>query len=148
EELANQAPVQKEFAALKSATRRSLEFLKGPEDEQSYAYGIKIMEYWTQEIFCDLFALRLVGPAFSFALIEIMGMLGFLTKDVSVKFNSTHPAPAYRFASHLQTLKEDGWWQAIADITPSQKDLLLSLATISSSDYKFYIDDKTPGSQK
>src|SRR2546430_5040580 len=31
--------------------------------------GAKILQNWTQEIFCDLFAIRLVGPAFSFALV-------------------------------------------------------------------------------
>src|SRR5262249_38618894 len=144
EELSNRTPPHPEIVKLKSATLKSLakEFLK-PGDELSFAVGVKIIEYWTQEIFCDLFALRLIGPAFSFALIEIMGMLGFLSPETSTRFNPTHPAPAYRFAEHLEALKHDSWWDAIAAAESTHKQLIEQLAAKPRSQYTFYVDDKS-----
>ena len=93
EELSNFDPPQNDFIALKSATVRSLNkvFGTGFRDRQARAFATKIIENWTQEIFCDLFAIRLIGPAFSLALVEMLGMLGFLSRPASVRFNPTHP---------------------------------------------------------
>lgn len=109
------------------------------------AVAEKIIGAWTQELFCDLFAIRLVGPAFSFALVEILGMLGFLSAEVRVKFDQDHPASACRFAEHVDLLRKDLWWKAIADIDPEQKKLLDELADTPRSAYTFYLDEETPG---
>jgi hypothetical protein len=123
EELSNSDPPHPLVTSLYSATIRSLRqaFGRGSPDPQSFAVAFEIIERWIQEIFCDLFAIRLVGPAFSFAFVEMLGMLGFLLTDVTVKFNPTHPAAAFRFAEHLNMLRQDGWWDAIADINADQK---------------------------
>ena len=143
EELSSLNPPHANVAALKSdisrASRRTF------RDPQVSALAAKIMESWTQEIFCDLFAIRLAGPAFSFALVEILGMLGFLSKQASVQFNPTHPASAYRFAEHVGMLSDDGWWTAIADVRPRQKRLLEDFAGTARTRYRFYLDDRRPG---
>ena len=56
-----------------------------------------VLDRWTQEIFCDLFAVRHIGPAFSFALIDILSLLGLMTADTETTFTSHHPATAIRF---------------------------------------------------
>ncbi len=150
EELCNAAPPNTAIADLTSVTVRSLKrtFGKGLNDPQAFAYGRKILENWTQEIFCDLFALSLLGPAFSFALVEMLGMLGFLSTGDCVRFNPTHPASACRFAEHVNLLRSggnDSWMEAIADIQPEQKKLVERMAAIPPSRYKFYIDDKRLG---
>jgi hypothetical protein len=150
EELSNLDPPHGGIAALQSVITRSLNsaFSKGPRDRQTVAVGRKIIENWSQEIFCDLFAIRLVGPAFSFALVEMLGMLGFLSRAASVRFNPTHPASAFRFAEHINLLGAGGsasWLEAIADVQPEQKELLHRLSRISRSSYTFYLDDKTRG---
>jgi hypothetical protein len=111
------------------------------------ALAVKIVQNWTQEIFCDLFAIRLLGPAFSFALVEILSMLGFLSSKLSVKFNPTHPASACRFAEHVNMLTADSWMEAIKDIKSEQKKLLEAFAMIPRSRYNFYLDDTTRGPQ-
>ncbi|SRR5713101_831682 len=148
EELSNLTPVHPDVAALRSATTKSLKSLRKVfKDRQVFAIAVKIIEDWTQEIFCDLFAIRLLGSAFSFALVEILGMLGFLSRKDSVKFNPTHPASACRFAEHINMLRRDSWLEAIADVKPEQKELIERLAKIPRSSYRFYTDDTTRGPQ-
>lgn len=131
--------------ALRSATNSSLK--KIFHGRQIFAIVRRIVDDWIQEIFCDLFAIRLMGPAFSFALVEILGMLGFLSRKAAVKFSPTHPASACRFAEHVNMLEEDSWWNAISDIHADQKDLLKRLSDIPRTSYRFYVDDNTLGSQ-
>jgi len=150
EELSNSGPPHPDFVTLQSATDRSIrrEFKGISKNRQAFAMVKKIVEFWTQELFCDLFAIRLVGPAFSFAFIEMLGMLGLLAEQVSVRFNPTHPAPAFRFAEHMKMLRDDSWWKAIENIDADQKNILEKLANISRAKYKFYLDDKRPGTEK
>jgi hypothetical protein len=146
EELSGVGSAHQDIIALRSVTARSLGRIF--RDQQVLALAIKIVENWTQEIFCDLFAIRLIGPAFSFALVEILGMLGFLSPKASVEFNSTHPASACRFAEHINMLTADSWMQAIEDIKPEQKKLLEKFAAIPRSNYTFYFDDAEPGPRR
>ncbi len=60
EELSNSDPAHPGIVALRSVTNRSLSKAFG--SRQVFAVAVKIIENWTQEIFCDLFAIRLVGP--------------------------------------------------------------------------------------
>jgi hypothetical protein len=150
EELSNSDPPHPYTAALKSALNRSLKnaFGRRRQDPEAYAIATKIMEDWIQEIFCDLFAIRLVGPAFSFAFVEMLGMLGYLSESATLRFNPTHPAIACRFAEHLYMLRHDSWWDAIADVDADQKKLLDRLAALPRAKYEFYIDESTPGLQR
>src|ERR1035441_3591833 len=50
------------------------EFPSLPDDKLSAS--IRCVLSWALEIFCDLFAVRLVGPAFSFASVEMFNLLG------------------------------------------------------------------------
>jgi hypothetical protein len=147
EELSNSDPPHPQIAALKSAIVRSLNksFRKGSLDPETFAIAVRILENWIQEIFCDLFAIRLVGPAFSFAFVEMLGMLGFLLEEATVRFNPTHPATAWRFAEHVNMLRVDSWWDAISNVTADQKKLLERLAGLPRSKYKFFLDESTVG---
>lgn len=116
------------FVALNRATLRTLR--KIYKDRDTFVLGAEIVDNWTREVFCDLFALRLVGPAFSFSLVEILGMLGSLSHRERVRFDHEHPASAFRFAEHLKQLGDDSWWDAIDYIEPTQKRLITELAQI------------------
>jgi hypothetical protein len=48
----------------------ALEKEVGVLDDQDITLSLDTLKYWTEEIFCDLFAICLIGPAYSFALIE------------------------------------------------------------------------------
>jgi hypothetical protein len=81
---------------------------------------------WCEEIYCDLFALWLIGPCFSFSFIEIFA-LSRLVPSVSptgdkvpgiamaASFTDSHPAMAFRIGEQVRFLqrKELGWWDEI-----------------------------------
>jgi len=81
---------------------------------------------WCEEIYCDLFALWLIGPCFTFSFIEIFALTR-LAKGGEVNgdrvpqvasvaaFKETHPAMAFRIGEHVRFLrrKELGWWDEI-----------------------------------
>ncbi|HUE22270.1 MAG TPA: hypothetical protein VMQ86_11350 [Bryobacteraceae bacterium] len=48
----------------------------------------RVLEAWTKEVFCDLFAVRNLGPAFSIALIDFLSLLGLMGEDVEGKFEN------------------------------------------------------------
>jgi len=149
EELSTSVPANPGFSRLRSRIYKSLKraLPARTKDPQALTVALRIIENWTQEIFCDLFAIRLVGPAFSLSFIEMLGMLGFLSRSSSIRFNPTHPAPAFRLAEHVRMLREDSWWDAIVDINPNQKKILEQLAKRPSSSYRFYIDEGRQGLQ-
>ena len=146
EELSTLPPPNPQIADLESVTNKALtKFASLQKDPQVRKLAEKIIESWTQEIFCDLLALRLIGPAFSFALVEILAMLNSLSPEARVSFSEEHPAPACRFAEHVRFLREDSsWWEAIAHIEPEQKKLLETLAGVSRAKYKVYADALVP----
>jgi hypothetical protein len=149
EEFSNSSVLHKGFAELKSHTAESLGRALGriSRDHQTFTFVLGIIENWTQEIFCDLFAIRLVGPAFSFSFVEMLGMLDFLSAATTNTFNPTHPAPAFRLTEHVNMLIDDGWWDAISDVNPAPKKILAKLARVPRSKYRFYLDEKEPGPQ-
>jgi len=137
EELSGQSNGTSPVDALESARTECLEAFPELQAEPDIrALAEEMVESWTQEIFCDLFALRLVGPAFTFALVEILAMLDSLSRKRTITFDQEHPAPACRFGEHVKLLREDGWWEKISHISPEQKMLVERLADIPSTDYK------------
>ena len=104
------------------------------------AYVLEMLRDWTQEIFCDLFALHLVGPAFSFAAIELFSLLDILEESVARTFQPTHPAPACRFRVHVEYLKSAGWWDQLNNLTEPTKNLLERLAKEPESGYLLIVD--------
>jgi len=136
EELSSTTRFKSAFAAIARARKRAAErVFPEAEDAKTRSIAERILESWIQEIFCDLLAIRMVGPAFSFALLEVLELLGLLSPEKRVKFNQEHPAPACRFGEQVKLLKKDGWWDAIADIQPSQKKLIESLANVPKLNY-------------
>jgi hypothetical protein len=89
---------------------------------------VRILWNWTQEVFADLVALRLAGPAFTFALIEVFNLLGLQDEPQQVKFNESHPSSALRLNQHLELLKDEGWWDTLKDLDAGHRELLEELA--------------------
>jgi hypothetical protein len=114
------------------------EFAALSPDKKAGAEGW--LRKWAEEIFCDLFAIRLVGPAFSFASIEMFSLIGLLAGDYKIKFRPSHPAPACRFQQHLKLLREDGWWDVIDTLQSDHKTQIDQLSAIPESDYRIYLD--------
>jgi hypothetical protein len=104
---------------------------------------------WAEEIFCDFFAIWLVGPCFSLAYIELL--------DISVKlypssapsnayrrnplFTPSHPARLFRIKEHVRMLKTLGWWSEITDFRTHYVELLETAFNAPYSDFQFDTKD-------
>jgi hypothetical protein len=92
---------------------------------------------WTEELFCDLFAVRLIGPCYTYAFTEIFDLTNVLDRDgrlnpkaasLSLGFNDSHPADLYRIRVQVLLLKSLGWWGEIKD-SPSVTRKVLEIAS-------------------
>lgn len=110
-------------------------FTKASLPAQSHA--TKTVVKWAKEIFCDLFAVRLVGPCYSFAYIELFDLLNLLGKDgtltvgedakPSILMYRAHPSHPFRVKSQAELLKGEGWWDVIKDLDSRQCSVLRAL---------------------
>jgi hypothetical protein len=73
---------------------------------------LNLMMEWMEEIYCDLFAICLAGPAFSFAFIELLALS---RKPISTVSSTSHPADALRLREQARLLQapELGWWTEV-----------------------------------
>lgn len=86
----------------------------------------KTVLHYAKEIFCDLFAVRLIGPCYSFAYIELFDLPNLLNKDGTLNVSdnarppilSYHAYPSHPFRVKVQSdlLEAEGWWDAIKDM--------------------------------
>jgi len=97
----------------------------------------RVLDAWTKEVFCDLFALRNLGPAFSFALIDFLSLLGLMGEDVEGKFDDEHPAPALRLREQQRCLQKGGWWASVENLPSGHVSLMARLAGKSEPAYFF-----------
>ena len=111
--------------------------LKPRLDRVSAAWCYKRILAWAEEIYCDCFAISLIGPAFSFASLDLFNVLGVLERDTSREFSLFHPAVAVRFREQVSYLKFLGWWDEMQDPNLSAKSTLDTLAAIDRSEYTF-----------
>jgi hypothetical protein len=101
------------------------------------------LKYWSEEIYCDRFALGLIGPAYSFAYIELFDIIGTSDTDDVVEFYKTHPADACRFKEHADQLNDGGWWSLLDENThTSYVDLIKKLAAMPETSYVYESEEK------
>jgi hypothetical protein len=105
------------------------------------------LSFWAEEIFCDLFALWIAGPAYAFAYIEVFDLARVPTGTYpaappreDLYFGQRHPADSCRLAQHVKFLTELGWWPHISNFTTHYIESLNYIATIPQADYKFQSD--------
>jgi hypothetical protein len=130
-----------EASALAALRRRLPDFDK--VDGATQAWCQERLLDWSQEIFCDLFALSAIGPAYAFAYIELFSLLGLLNIEASKKFQDSHPADGFRFREQLFLLRRSGWWNAIKDLRCGHVRLITEHSAIREADYVF--PDAVPG---
>jgi hypothetical protein len=101
------------------------------------------LKYWSEEIYCDRFALGLIGPAYSFAYIELLDIIGTSDTDDVLEFYDTHPADACRFKEHADQLRDGGWWSLLDENTrTSYVDLIRKLAAMPETRYVYESEEK------
>ena len=78
-------------------------------------YVLTLMLRWSDEIFADIFVIRVLGPAFHLAYREIEHII---PTTLGSNFSETHPADDYRFQVHAKWLISDGWSEILRDNLP------------------------------
>lgn len=81
---------------------------------------------WSEEIFCDRFAIALMGPAASFSFIELFDLVGSASAQ-DVEFSDSHPADMCRLHDQFDQLDLGGWW-ALLDAKQTQYSKLIRRA--------------------
>jgi dCTP deaminase len=82
-----------------------------------------VMLMWIEELFCDLFAVRLVGFCFSLAFVELFDAATILDecgrckklKGEGAFLLHQHPPDLFRLKSQVSVLRSDGWWTRFAE---------------------------------
>ncbi len=107
---------------------------------------------WAEELFCDLFAVRLVGPCYSFAYVELFGLTtilnptsesGYSLTPESIIFSRSHPADLFRLKQHVALLQHSaGWWAKVGEIKSHYVDVLKAAAAISDVKFLFLTDEQ------
>jgi hypothetical protein len=81
---------------------------------------------WLEEIFCDIFAVRLFGFSFSFAFVELFDVSSSLNesqesflgaeKRAELDFVQGYPPDFLRLRQQISILKKDKWWPDVLEI--------------------------------
>ncbi len=95
-----------------------LETEVGELQDDEITFCRELIASWAEEIFCDLFAICQIGPAFSFAFSQLVAasmLIGRKRGEPAdfYSFTQSHPALASRFRSHRILLEKLGWWKEI-----------------------------------
>jgi hypothetical protein len=82
------------------------------------AWCLGQLRSWIEETFCDLLAACMIGPAFSFALIQLTAGTALVGRPDGVPsdlyaFRDDYPADAARLHYHQKLLQRVGWWSVI-----------------------------------
>jgi len=101
------------------------------------------LKYWSEEIYCDRFAIGLIGPAYSFAYIELFDIIGTSDTDDMREFSDTHPSDACRFREHTDQLLAGDWWGFLEERPrTSYVGLIKKLADMPEEDYVYESEEK------
>jgi len=124
---------------------------------QELSWCLDCILRWSEELYCDLFALWLIGPAFSFSFIELFALTRLAPNPVSsgptlppiaskANFRPSHPAEAFRLAEHLRFLKSPdlGWWDGIKDSPSHYLRLLTDAEALPQSCFTFPVQSALP----
>jgi hypothetical protein len=115
---------------------------------------------WAEELFCDLFAVWLIGPCYSFSYVELFGLTttldpsqtsGFSAIEGSLGFSRSHPADFFRIKQQVLLLKELGWWDEVDAIKSHYTDVLRNAASIDGtqdeSPFEFQTTEQPNGAE-
>jgi len=87
-----------------------------------YNYVGGLLLRWVDEIFADILAIKVLGPAFHLAYLELQQVLPVsIASDTTVAtevggkndFSETHPADNFRFRVHAKWLRNCGWCEVV-----------------------------------
>jgi hypothetical protein len=107
-------------------------------------------------LFCDLFAISLVGPCYALAYVELFGLTTILNPDPaitsgysltpeSIFFSRSHPADLFRLRQHVTLLQGSvGWWKKVDTVKSHYVDVLRAAAAVVDTQFVFFTDEQFP----
>jgi len=119
-----------------------------PED---IAWALDRIASWAEEVFCDLFAIWMAGPAYAFAYIELFDLMRMvysgpaITND-ELQFSFSHPADAFRLSQQVSLLNTLGWWGKVQTFQTHYVRVLIHVSALPNSEYAF--DRRSPLAEK
>lgn len=104
--------------------------------EEAVSQVRDLLNQWVEEIYCDFFAISIVGPAFTFAFAEMTSASLIIDEcdgklAQSFEFGLSHPADVARFHLHMKYLQALGWWDPIQSWKSNSVELLKQCGRVS-----------------
>ncbi len=114
------------------------------ESKTDKSYLIDTVLGWGKELFCDLFAVYLVGPCYTFAYVELFDLPNLLDKSGAIatskarppiRFYALHPSHPFRVKYQADLLKRLDWWPHLRDIDSRSVRVLEALMRLDDNDF-------------
>jgi hypothetical protein len=119
------------------------ELMSDSDSENEVSWCRQRLWNWAEEIYCDRFAIGLIGPAYSFSYIEMFDVIGTATGAGVNGFNDTHPSDSCRFKEHADQLESGHWWPLLEKHGIAYANLIKELRATSEDDYVFISDERS-----
>jgi len=106
---------------------------------------IERLAFWAEEIFCDLFAVRLVGFCFSLAFVELFDISTVLDENSTYSpARATgkteflqYPPDLFRLRQQVAVLQQDNWWSSLQKIDSHYVRTFEAAMALSDKDFGF-----------
>jgi len=141
---------------LRPEVRAALEIVYGAEylakEKTEKSRLVDTVMSWGKELFCDLFAVYLVGPCYTFAYAELFDLPNLLDKSgaVAIKkppppihFYALHPSHPFRLKYQADLLKRLEWWPQIRNIDSRYVRTLEVLSGLADAEFIDADDTRT-----
>jgi hypothetical protein len=102
---------------------------------------IDILAFWIEELFCDSFAVRLVGFCFSLAFVELFDVStsldenGQYTNSPGDTDFEKYPPDLFRLRQLVTLLETDGWWTSIRGLESHYVKTLIAAKALRDEDF-------------
>jgi hypothetical protein len=118
------------------------EYEKLEKTERSYF--VDTILGWGRELFCDLFAVYLIGPCYTCAYVELFDLPNLLSKSGAeitktalprIRFYKHHPSHPFRVKYQADLLKRLDWWPHLRGIDSRSVRVLEALMELKDEDF-------------
>jgi len=96
---------------------------------------------WSEELFCDLLAVYLVGPAYSYAYVELFDISVILDRKNSIAadeirpFHPAYPSDLFRVRQQAELLKRLDWWKHVSVVQSRSARTLEASLSVGEADF-------------
>jgi len=111
---------------------------RGPKstEDKAFLWTVSWMRAWATELFCDLFGVLGVGPAYAWAHLHLCAKTGSDPYQVEISAESTHPPDEARMAIILDALARLGFGSEADAVETKWKELNTARGFVKGADYE------------